>query len=60
MAKNISNKKTNYAKNRPNSLKSTQKTQRVNLQKVPVMDENGNITKARLSVREIRTAKKAA
>lgn len=60
MAKNISSKKTNYAKNRPNCLKATPKTQKVNLQQVRVIDENGNTTKKRLSVREIRALKKAA
>ena len=46
MAKNISNKKTNYANNRPNCLKVTKKAQKVNLQKVKVKDENGNVVVA--------------
>ena len=60
MAKNISSKKTNYANNRPNCLKVTKKPQKVNLQKVKVRDENGNVMKVRLSAREIRSLKKAA
>ena len=60
MAKNISSKKTNVANNRPNCLKVTKNRQKVNLQKVQVKDENGNVTTVRLSAREIRTAKKAA
>ena len=59
MAKNISNKKTNYANNRPNCLKVTKKSQKVNLQVVMVKDENGNIVKFRLSAREIRALKNA-
>lgn len=60
MAKNISSKKTNVANNRPNCLKVTKNRQKVNLQKVQVTNENGNVTKVRLSAREIRAAKKAA
>lgn len=60
MAKNISNKKTNHANNRPNCLKVTKKAQKVNLQQVKVKDENGNVKKVRLSAREIRTLKNAA
>ena len=56
MAKNISNKKTNHANNRPNCLKVTKNRQGVNLQKTK--DENGKVV--RLSAREIRSAKKAA
>ena len=56
MAKNISNKKTNFANNRPNCLKVTTNKQKVNLQKVK--DENGKTV--RLSAREIRASKKAA
>lgn len=56
MAKNISSKKTNFAKNRPNCLKATTNRQGVNLQKTK--DENGKTV--RLSAREIRTQKKAA
>ena len=57
MAKNISSKKTNFANNRPNCLKVTKKAQKVNLQKVQIVDEFG---KVRLSAREIRAAKKTA
>ena len=60
MAKNISNKKTNFANNRPNCLKVTKKAQKVNLQQVRIKDENGNIIKVRLSAREIRALKNAA
>ena len=60
MAKNLSSKKTNYANNRPNCLKVTKKAQKVNLQKVSVKDENGNVVKVRLSAREIRELKNAA
>lgn len=60
MAKNISSKKTNFANNRPNCLKVTKKSQKVNLQKVQIKDENGKIINVRLSAREIRALKKAA
>ena len=60
MAKNISSKKTNFANNRPNCLKVTKKAQKVNLQKVKIENEKGNIVKVRLSAREIKAAKKAA
>ena len=60
MAKNISSKKTNMANNRPNCLKVTKKAQKVNLQKVKIENEKGNIVKVRLSAREIRAAKKTA
>lgn len=60
MAKNISKKKTNKANNRPNCLKATKKDQKVNLQKIKLVDENGRVGKFRLSVREIRDLKKAA
>ena len=60
MAKNVSSKKTNHANNRPNCLKVTKKAQKVNLQQVSVIDENGNVKKVRLSAREIRAQKKAA
>ena len=59
MAKNISNKKTNYANIRPNCLKVTKKAQKVNLQKVKVKDENGNVVSVRMSAREIRSLKNA-
>ena len=60
MAKNISSKKTNHANNRPNCLKVTKKSQKVNLQKFQIKDENGKITNVRLSAREIRALKNAA
>lgn len=60
MAKNISSKKTNRANNRPNCLKVTKRSQKVNLQQVKVKDENGNVIKVRLSAREIRSLKNAA
>lgn len=60
MAKNISNKKTNRANNRPNCLKVTKKSQKVNLQPVKVKDAKGNIITVRLSAREIRSLKNAA
>ena len=60
MAKNVSNKKTNYANNRPNCLKVTKNPQKVNLQQVKVVDEKGNTVKVRMSAREIKTMKKAA
>mgnify|MGYP003302585541 CR=1 FL=1 len=60
MAKNISNKKTNYANNRPNCLKVTKKAQKVNLQQVKITDKNGNTIKVRLSAREIKALKNAA
>ena len=60
MAKNLSSKKTNKANNRPNCLKVTKKSQKVNLQQVKVKDEKGNVVKVRLSAREIRTLKNAA
>ena len=59
MAKNLSSKKTNKANNRPNCLKVTKKAQKVNLQKVKVTDEKGNVVSVRLSAREIRTLKNA-
>ena len=60
MAKNISSKKTNRANNRPNCLKVTKKSQKVNLQQVRINDKNGNTIKVRLSAREIRSLKNAA
>ena len=54
MAKNISSKKTNFANNRPNCLKISKKTQKVNLQ--TVTDKDGN--KIRTSAREARTIRK--
>lgn len=58
MAKNVSKKKTNFANNRPNCLKVTKKSQKVNLQKTQIKDENGNMITVRLSAREIKAAKK--
>ena len=60
MAKNISSKKTNFANNRPNCLKVTKKTQKVNLQQVTIKTENGKTEKVRLSAREIRALEKNA
>lgn len=60
MAKNISNKKTNRANNRPNCLKVTKKSQKVNLQQIKIRFDNGNVVKFRLSAREIRALKNAA
>ena len=59
MAKNVSKKKTNIANNRPNCLKVTPNPQKVNLQKVKIVDKNGNTTTVRKSAREIRADKKA-
>lgn len=55
MAKNVSMKKTNKANNRPNCLKITKKSQKVNLQPITINGE-----RVRLSAREIRTIKKVA
>lgn len=60
MAKNISSKKTNMANNRPNCLKVTKKSQKVNLQQIKIINEKGNVEKVRLSAREIRALKNAA
>ena len=60
MAKNISSKKTNRANNRPNCLKVTKKSQKVNLQPVKIKDAKGNTITVRLSAREIRALKNAA
>lgn len=60
MAKNISSKKTNKANNRPNCLKVTKKSQKVNLQQIKIINEKGNVEKVRLSVREIKALKKDA
>ena len=54
MAKNISSKKTRTANNRPNCLKVTKRTQKVNLQTITVDGK-----KYRTSAREARTIKKA-
>ncbi len=55
MAKKISIKKNMSGNNRPNSLKATKKTQKVNLQTTII---NGK--KVRLSTSEIRNNKKNA
>ncbi len=60
MAKNISSKKTNFANNRPNCLKVTKRKQKPNLQQVTIELENGTTKKVRMSVKEIKAAKKAA
>ena len=60
MAKNVSSKKTNMANNRPNCLKVTKRSQKVNLQQVKITDKNGNTIKVRLSAREIKALKNAA
>ena len=54
MAINISNKKTNFANNRPNCLKITKHPQRVNFKTIKVNGKNYKI-----SVREVRALKKA-
>lgn len=53
MATKITNKKTNFANNRPNCLKATKHPQKVNLQTVTV-----DGIKIRTSAREARTLKK--
>ena len=53
MAKNISTRKNNSAKNRPFSLKATNKTQKVNLQTVVVDGK-----KVRMSTKEIKSLNK--
>ena len=60
IAKNRSNKKTNKANNRPNCLKVTKKSQKVNLQQIKIVNEKGKVEKVRLSAREIRSLKNAA
>lgn len=54
MAVKITNKKTNFANNRPNCLKVTKHPQKVNLQTVTI-----NGVKFKTSAREARTLKKA-
>ena len=54
MAVKITNKKTNFANNRPNCLKITKKPQKVNLQTVTI-----DGVKIKTSAREARTLKKA-
>ena len=53
MAVKLTNKKTNFANNRPNCLKVTKHPQKVNLQTITV-----NGTKIKTSAREARTIKK--
>lgn len=53
MAIKITNKKTNFANNRPNCLKATKHPQKVNLQTVTV-----DGIKIKTSAREARTLKK--
>ena len=53
MAKKVTSKKSNVVNNRPNCLKITKRTQKVNLQ-ATIVDGK----KVRLSTKEIRTAKK--
>ena len=51
---NISNKKTRSVNNKPNSLKRTKGTQKVNMTTVTLKDGS----KVKTSVREARTMKK--
>ena len=53
MAVKLTNKKTNFANNRPNCLKVTKHPQKLNLQTITV-----NGTKIKTSAREARTIKK--
>ncbi len=53
MARNISDRKNMSSKNRPFSLKATNKTQKVNLQTVKL---NGK--KVRLTTKELRSLEK--
>ena len=59
MAIKITNKKTNFANNRPNCLKVTKNPQKVNMQKVTVM-VNGRKVTIKTSAREARALKNAA
>ena len=52
--KKVTTKKTKTVNNRPNCLKISKRTQKVNF--TTIIDENGN--KVKTSVREARTAKK--
>lgn len=52
--KKVTTKKTKTVNNRPNCLKISKRTQKVNF--MTIIDENGN--KVKTSVREARTAKK--
>ncbi len=55
MAKKITSKKTRTANNRPNCLKATKRTQKVNLQTITIDGK-----KYRTSAREARAFKNAA
>lgn len=59
MAIKLTNKKTNYANNRPNCLKVTKHPQKVNLQKLTV-NVNGKKVTIKTSAREARAIKNAA
>lgn len=54
MATKVTNKKTKVVNNRPNCLKITKRTQKVNLQTITTPDGK----KIKTSVREARTIKK--
>ena len=54
MATKVTSKKTRSVNNRPNCLKITKRTQKVNLQTITTAD----VTKIRTSTREARTMKK--
>lgn len=54
MAKKVTSKKTKTVNNRPNCLKITKRTQKVNLQTVTTADG----TKIRTSAREAKNMKK--
>ena len=56
MAKKVTNKKTKTVNNRPNCLKITKRTQKVNLQ--TVTNEDGK--KIRTSAREAKSMKKSS
>ncbi len=53
MAKKVTTKKTRSVNNRPNCLKITKRTQKVNLQTITIDGK-----KIRTSAREVRTNKK--
>ena len=54
MAKKVTSKKSNVVNNRPNCLKITKRTQKVNLQTVTTKD----CKKIKTSAREARTIRK--
>ena len=58
MAMKLTNKKTNFANNRPNCLKVTKHPQKVNLQNV-TLKVNGRKVTIKTSAREARTLKKS-